>query len=88
MEALDGPLFDFGWRRRPGDSRGGVGLLGCAGSAHTGASFQVRDFSASKATIMDEPFTDAATRPSATEHGEVPIQTFLTHPTHFGFDAQ
>lgn len=37
---------------------------------------------------MDEPFTEAATRPSSTEHGEVPVQTFVTHPARFGFDAQ
>lgn len=37
---------------------------------------------------MDEMFTDAATRPSSTEHGKVPVQTFVTNPAHFGFDTQ
>jgi len=37
---------------------------------------------------MDEPFTKAATRPSSTEHGKVPVQAFVTHPAHFWFDTQ
>jgi hypothetical protein len=37
---------------------------------------------------MDESFTDAATRPSSTEHGKIPVQAFVTYPAHFGFDAQ
>jgi hypothetical protein len=88
MEALDVPLFDCGRYRRLGHSSWRRRLLNCAGFAHTRAPFQVRDFPAGKATIMNEPFTEAATRPSSTEHGEVPVQTFVTHPARFGFDAQ
>jgi len=88
MKALDVPLFDFGRHRRRGHVRLGESLLGCASFAHTRAPFQVRDLPAGQTTIMDEPFTDAATRPSSTEHGEVPVQAFLTYAAHFWFDPQ
>ena len=88
MEARDVPLFDFCRYRRRGHGRWGGSLLGCASFAHTRAPFQVRNFSAGKAAIMDKPFTDAATGPSSSEHGEVSVETFVTHPAHLGFDAQ
>jgi len=88
MKALDVPLFDYGRYRRRRQIRCGESLLGCARLAHTRAPFQVRDFPAGQTTIMDEPFTDAATRPSSTEHSKVPVEAFVTHPAHFGFDAQ
>ena len=88
MKALDVPLFDFGRHRRRGHIRWGEGLLGCASFTHARAPFQVRDLPAGQTTIMDESFTDAATRPSSTEHGKIPVQAFVTYPAHFGFDAQ
>jgi hypothetical protein len=88
MEAFAVSLFDFGRVRRFGHIGGGGNLLACAGFAHTRAPFQIRDFPAGEATIMNKPFADAAARPSSTEHGKVPIQAFMTHPATFGFDAQ
>ena len=87
-KSLDAPLFDFGRLRRRGHGSLGEGLLVCTRFAHTRASFQIGDLSASQATIMNEMFTDAATRPSSTEHGKVPVQAFVTHPAHFGFYTQ
>lgn len=88
LKALDVPLFDFGRHRRCGHGRLGKGLLVCTSFAHPRASFQIGDFPTSQTTIVDEMFTDAATRPSSTEHGKVPVQSFVTHPAHFGFDTQ
>jgi len=73
MEALDVPLFDCGRYRRLGHPSLGRRLLSCAGFAHARAPFQVRDFSAGEAAIMDKPFTEAATRPSPTKHSKVPV---------------
>jgi len=87
-EALNVPLFNFGRQRRLGRSSGEGNLLCCAGFAYTWTPFQVRDFPAGETTIMDEPFTDAATRPASTEQCEVPVQPFLTHPATFRFDTQ
>ena len=63
-------------------------MLGCASFAYAWTPFEVRDFPAGEATIMDEPFTDAATRPASTEHGEVPVQAFVAYPAPFRFNAQ
>lgn len=88
LKSLDVPLFDFGRHRRGGHGRLGESLLVCTGFAHTRASFQIGDLSTSQTTIMNEMFTDAATRPSSTEHGKVPVQAFMTYPAQFGFDPQ
>ena len=88
LKSLDDPLFDFGRHRRRGHGRLGESLLVCTGFAYTRASFQIGDLTASQTTIMNEMFTDAASRPSSTEHGKVPVQAFVTYPAHFGFDTQ
>jgi hypothetical protein len=64
-------------RRRRGDSP----LSGAAGLAHTGASFQKRNFAAGQTAVMDKLLAQGATRPAAGKHRLVAVEPFLADRT-------
>lgn len=65
-----------------------VGLASAAGLADTGPSFEKREFSARKTTIMHELVAHGATGPAPAEHGFIPIQPLLADFTIAGLDGE
>jgi hypothetical protein len=61
---------------------------GTAGLAHTGASFQERDFAGSQAAVMDELLTQGTARPPAAQKRLVAVEPFLADRADPGFDPQ
>ena len=63
-------------------------MKGITGLADARTSFEVRDFPASQATIMNEIFANTASRPPSTQHRDIAVQAFSAHPARFRFDAE
>ena len=82
-------LFDFGRRNRRHGFAGRRGwLLGVAGLAHARASFEIRNFSAGQATIMNKIFADTASSPTSTQYRMIAVQAFPAHSAGFRFDSK
>ncbi|HSL03808.1 MAG TPA: hypothetical protein VK901_09760 [Nitrospiraceae bacterium] len=61
---------------------------GTASLAHTGTSFQERDFATGQAAVVDEILAQGATRPAAAEKRLVAVELFLTDLAVPGFNPQ